>query len=318
MKPLRRLRCCCILVALTPALAAQSRSAQLLAAAREHIAARQWDSADAALSEALESAPYIMDSSWTYVWRGVLEYQRGHGQLARVSFRRALALYPDPGVRGLDTISPGLASVFDREFRAIRIFHAGDLDQPARRLAGPTLIYPPELRRRRVAGDALVRMIVDTLGRVDENDIEILATPDSAFIQPLKQMMTAAAFSPARIAGKPVRSIVAYHFKLTPPAPRDPVRVIDLARTQLRANRPDSALALLQEALDPAAGATPAIRVYAELVRGIAWHLKRDARAAAALDTALSHYQELRARGVEFAPFLRSLADSIRLTARRE
>ncbi len=307
------------LALLTLTARAQSRSAQLLAAARTHIVAQQWDSADADLNEALERAPYIMDSSWAYVWRGVLEYQRGNYQLARVSFRRALALHPDPGVRGLDSISPGLSDVFDRERRAIRVFHGGDLDQAAHRLAGPTLIYPPELRRRRVAGDALVRMIVDTLGHVDESDIEVLVTPDSAFIQPLRQMMTAAKFSPARIAGKPVRSILAYHFKITPPAVRDPVRIIDLARTELRANRPDSALALLQEALDPATSATPAIRVYAELVQGIAWHVKDDpARAAAAFDTAFRHYQELRARGVDFAPFLRSLADSIRLTARRE
>ena len=55
----------------------QSRSAQLLAVARAHIAGQQLDSADDELTEALERAPYIMDSSWTYVWRGVLEYQLG-------------------------------------------------------------------------------------------------------------------------------------------------------------------------------------------------------------------------------------------------
>ena len=66
---------CCAVLLLLPAAAlpAQSRSAQLIATARSHIAARQWDSADTELSEALETAPYIMDSAWTYVWRGVLE-----------------------------------------------------------------------------------------------------------------------------------------------------------------------------------------------------------------------------------------------------
>src|SRR5439155_13154879 len=124
-----------------PALGAQSRSAQLLAAGQAHIASRQWDSAEVALSEALDTAPYIMDSSWAYVWRGVLEYQRGHYQLARLSLRRALVLYPDPGVRGLDTISPGLANLLDVESRAIRTFRAWDLDQPVRWLTAPQFVY---------------------------------------------------------------------------------------------------------------------------------------------------------------------------------
>ena len=309
-----------LLLLLSPCeVAAQSRSAQLLAAAQSHIAARQWDSADAELSDALETAPYIMDSSWAYVWRGVLEYQRGHSHLARLSFRRALALYPDPGVSGLDTIAAGLAGLYDQEFRAVRIFHAGDLDQAARRLSGPALRYPRELRSRRVAGDAVLRMVVDTLGMVSKQDVEVLVTPDSGLVQPLKDMMAAAQFAPARIAGKPVRSVVAFHLEIAPPPPQDPVRLIELARAQLAAARPDTALALLHDALDSTNGATPAIRVYAELIQGIAWRAKHDAgRAAAAWTLGLDHYRELQARGVDFAPSLRSLADSIRLVFRRE
>ena len=271
------------------------------------------------MSEALDTAPYIMDSAWAYVWRGVLEYERGHRELARRSLRRALALYPDPGIRGLDTISPGLANLLDVESRAIRTFRAWDLDQPVRWLTAPQFVYPRELRRRRVSGPAVVRMLVDTLGRVDERNIEILETPDSAFSTPLKQTLSSVLFSPARIAGKPVRSLVSYRFNLTPPAPRDPVRLIDRARTQLRAGQPDSALDLLEQALDPANGATRAVRVYAELVRGVAWQAKHDtARAVAAFEHGLDLYDKLAAEGVDFAPFLRTLADSIRLTARRE
>ncbi len=293
----------------------------MLAAARAHIASRQWDSADVALSEALDAAPYIMDSAWAYVWRGVLEYQRGDRQLARLSFRRALALYPDPGIRGLDTISPGLATLFDTESRATRTFRPWDLDQPVRWLAIPQFAYPRELRARRVSGPAVVRMIVDTLGHVDESNIEILEVPDPAFAAPLKEMMAAVMFIPARIGGKPVRSLVSYRLNLTPPAPRDPVRLIDGARTWLRAGEPDSALILLADVLDPAnAGvATPAVQVYAELVRGIAWEAKHNTtRAVASFEQGLDSYDKLAAQGVDFAPFLRSLADSIRLTARRE
>ena len=202
---------CCAVLLLLPAagLHAQSRSAQLLATARSHIAARQWDSADADLSEALETAPYIMDSAWSYVWRGVLEYQQGRQQLARVSFRRAFALYPDPGIHRLDTISTGLADLFDREFRAHRTYSAWDLDQPARWITPPTLFG-------RTSGEAIVRIVVDTSGRVDERAIEILSIPDSGLIAPLKQMIVGVAFEPARIGGKAVRSVVAYRLTASP------------------------------------------------------------------------------------------------------
>lgn len=313
------LRLSLLFLFLPGAVVAQSRSAQLLTAARAHITAQQFDSADAELTEALETAPYIMDSSWAYVWRGVLEYQLGHQQLARLSFRRALALYPDPGVRGLEAVSRGSAVVFDQELRGTRVYHAGDLDQPARRISGPALSYPPELRRRGAGGDVVLRMIVDTLGRVSESSVDVLTTPDSAFIRPVSQMMVASQFRPARIGGKPVRSIVAFHLKISATSPRNPVQLIDQARARVAAGGPDSALALLDAALDPVNGATPAVRVYAELVQGLAWRAKHDtARATSAIGLGLNHYRELQAQGVDFAPFLHSLADSLRLTPRRE
>ena len=80
---------------------------------------------------------------------------------------------------------------------------------------------------------------------------------------------------------------------------------------------PDSALALVAMALDSAVHATEGVRVYALLVRGMAWSTKRnDTLAAAALDTALAGYQSLSARGVDLAPFLRRLADSVRVARR--
>lgn len=310
---MRRSVCCAVLLLLSAAaLPAQSRSAQLLATARSHIAAQRWDSADAELSEALETAPYIMDSAWTYVWRGVLEYQQGRQQLARVSFRRAFALYPDPGIRSLDTISTGLAGLFDREFRAHRTYSAWDLDQPARWITRPTFIG-------RASGEAIVRIVVDTSGHVDEPNIEIITIPDSGLAAPLKQMIAGVAFRPARIGGKPVRSVVAYRVDIAPPPPRDPLHLIELARIELRDGKADSALAVLNDAEDSGSGATPAIRVYVELVRGMAWQAKGNReKAASTFESAVARYDRLRATGTDFAPFLRRLADSVRLTASRK
>ena len=309
-----------LLIILVPRLgSAQSRSDELLAAARVHISTRQWDSADGELTEALARAPYIMDSSWTYVWRGALEYQLGNRDLARLDFRRALALYPDPEVRGLDSLSPGAAALFDQERRATRVYHSADLDQPARRLSGPALSLPSQLRGRHFAGDIVVRLVVDTLGRAREDGIDVLVTPDPALIPAVTQMMTAAQFRPARIAGKPVRSIVAFHLTISPTSPQNPVHLIDQAREQLAARRPDSAAALVAVALDSMNGPTPAVRVYAGFVQSLIWSAKHDtARATAALRLGLDRYRELQDQGVDFAPFLQRLADSLRLTARRE
>jgi len=294
-------------------LAAQGRSARLLASAQAHIATHQLDSADVELAGALETAPYIMDSCWAYVWRGVLEYQRGHYQLARLSFRRAFALHPDPDVRDLDEIAPGVAALYDVEFRANRTFQTWDLDRPARWVTVPQFSYPAALRSRRVSGEAIVRMIVDTLGHVSERDVEVVEVPDSALADPVKEMMADARFTPARIGGKPVRSVVAYRVGLAPPAPRDPVRLIELARRRVHGGQPDSALALLEDALDPVNAATPAVQVYAELVRGTAWQAKHDtARAAGSFQLGLRRYHKLVAQGVDFAPFVRDLANSVR------
>jgi len=157
-------------------------------------------------------------------------------------------------------------------------------------------------------------MIVDTLGHVPENSIEMVEIPDTAFVGSVTRMMSAATFIPARLGGKPVRSLVAYRVSLTPPVQDDPIRLIDQARKLVRSGQPDSALAILQDALDPVNGATPAVRVYVELVRGTAWQKKHDSvRAAGSFQLGLGQYHALLAQGVDFAPFLRSFADSVRL-----
>jgi hypothetical protein len=79
-------------------------------------------------------------------------------------------------------------------------------------------------------------------------------------------------------------------------------------------------MALIAEALDSANRASPAIRVYAQLVQGMAWRARgRDSLATAAFGAALTGYRDLTAHGVELAPVLRSLADTVRrLTPQRE
>ena len=285
--------------------------------ARERITAQDWAGADSALTEALGSALYVMDSVNVFVWRGIYEYFHGTDSLARRYFRRALLLRQITSVRDLDKIDQGLADMFDAEARPFRVYRAAELDEPAVWRSGPALAYPPELRRRRVAGHALIRAVIDTLGRVEEKSFLVLESPDSAFNAPLQRMIFATQFTPGRVKGHRVRSQIDLGFSLNPPAPENPTRLITAAREQLRARRVDSALTLTELALDSANQPSAGERVYAMLVQGLAWQMKqRDNLATISFDAGLEGYRDLTSRGVDLAPFLKRLADSIRISRR--
>ena len=304
-------------VLVVPAVAAQGRTDALIATARAYITARKFDQADTALGGALESAAYMMDTVHVFVWRAILAHIRGSDSLARENFHSALVLYPPLRVNGLDQVAPGLDAIFESESRGLRVYSANEVDERATWQSGRSLTYPPALRRRRVAGQALLTAVVDTTGHVEGQSIRVLDVPDSGFIQPLRDMLLAATFTPGRVKGKVVRSTIDLNFTLTPPPPKSATMLVGGARDQLRAGHADSALALTEEALDSANGATPGERVYALLVRGLALHAKqRDSLAAVSFDDGLAGYRDLTARGVDLAPFLKRLADSIRINRR--
>jgi TonB family protein len=145
----------------------------------------------------------------------------------------------------------------------------------------------------------------------------VLDRPDSGFVEPLRRMMLAASFTPGRAKGQLVRSRVDLQFTLTPPPPRSPTALVGAARDQLRAHRADSALALTAEALDSFNNATSGERVYAELVQGLAYRAtKQDSLAEHSFTAGLAGYRDLTAHGVDLAPFLKRLADSIRISRR--
>jgi TonB family protein len=132
-------------------------------------------------------------------------------------------------------------------------------------------------------------------------------------------MIFAAQFAPARRKGHVVRSSVTLGFDLHPPAPESPTKLITAARDQLRARHADSALSLTRQALDAANQATPGERVYGDLVQGLALQARhQDSLAILAFDSGLAGYRELTARGVDLAPFLKRLADSIRVSRRAQ
>lgn len=199
-----------------------------------------------------------------------------------------------------------------------RVFYSsGSVDEPPRRLSGPPVDYPPSLLRRHPQGLVRVAAIIDTSGRAEPASVEVLSTPDSGLIEPVKQMMLASRFSAGRLKGAAVRVMVQMGVDVRPPR-LSAAELVGTARRQVGAGHPDSALALLEIALDSElTHPTDGERAYGLLVRGIAAsRAGRDSAARADLGNGLALYQSLIARGVDLAPFVRRLADSVRLSRR--
>ncbi len=304
-------------------LAGQSRASQLVDSARAQFAASHLDSAEALLRAALDTAAHAIPAEHTnaLVWEGIVQFFRRDENLARAAFRQALALDSAVNVKGLDRLSPELAQLFQQEKQAAfrtRVFYAsGSVDEPPRRVSGPPVDYPPGLLRRHPRGLVRVAAIIDTTGRAEPASVEVLSTPDSGLIEPVKQMMLASQFSAGRLKGAAVRVMVQMGVDVRPPR-LSAAELVGTARRQVGAGRPDSALALLEIALDSElTHPTDGERAYGLLVRGIAAsRAGQDSAARADLGNGLTLYQSLIARGVDLAPFVRRLADSVRLSRR--
>ena len=298
-------------------LAAQGHTADLVERARARLALSDLDSTAVLLDAAMASATNRDDSVTTYAWRAILAFNQGSDSGARMAFHQALELDSALQIPDLWKSAPRLAQFLEAERLELRpgiVFPAQNVEDKPSRLSGPAVVYPPDLLRRQVRGRAVVGLIVDTLGRAEERSIEIYQTPDSGMNVPLRTMVLASTFSPGRLHGRRVRTMIALAIDLVPGTPPNATSLVTAARGRLAVHETDNALALLKEALDPRTSATEGERVYAQLVEGIAWKdAGRDTLSREAFDSALAGYQQLTARGVELAPFLRRLADSVRL-----
>lgn len=305
------------LLAITPTMLTAQRSTDLIQQARARLSAHDLDSAGMLLTAAMTRATGRADSVNVYTWRAALFFMRGDDSATRVAFDQALQLDSTLQVPALALASPRLPSVLEEERVALRpdiVYTSSDVDEKPRRVSGPPVVYPPELLRRQVRGRAVVGLIIDTLGRAEEHSIDIVATPDSGMNSAIRTMILGATFAPGRRHGKKVRTLTELAIDLVPGAPPSATSLVTSARALIAAHQTDSALALLRDALDPATQPTEGERVYALLARGNAWHeAGRDSLARLDYDTALASYQRLTARGVELAPFLKRLADSVRL-----
>ncbi|HEV2750433.1 MAG TPA: energy transducer TonB [Gemmatimonadales bacterium] len=304
-------------------LSSQSRAARLVDSARSQLSANHADSAAALLRIALDSATGATTGERVnaLVWEGIVQFAKGDETGTRIAFREACTLDGGLDIKGLEQMSPQLSQIFQHEkagaIRRRAVYVSGDVDDPPRRLSGPPIAYPGVLLRRHVQGFIEVTAVIDTTGRPEASSVEVLSTPDSALIGPAKQMMLATLFSPGHRKGAAVRVMVQMNVDVRPPR-LDATELTGRARAELAAGHADSAQRLLEIALDTVVThPTDGERLYVLLVRGIAaTQAGQDSAARGDLEAGVALYQTLTARGVDLAPFLRHLADSVRLARR--
>ncbi|HEX5832132.1 MAG TPA: energy transducer TonB [Gemmatimonadaceae bacterium] len=77
--------------------------------------------------------------------------------------------------------------------------------------------YPALLRTRGVEGEAVLRFVVDTTGRVEPGSAVVLSADDPAFGVAVVRVLPRLRFAPARVGGRAVRQLVqqAFRFELT-------------------------------------------------------------------------------------------------------
>ena len=84
-------------------------------------------------------------------------------------------------------------------------------------LSHPPLVYPELLRQAGIEGTVVVQAIVDTSGRIEQNSIRIMESPNPGFDQPAKNLVLKSLYRPARVYGHAVRVLIQQPINFTIP-----------------------------------------------------------------------------------------------------
>ena len=196
-------------------------------------------------------------------------------------------------------------------------FLPGQVDQMPRRLSGPSLDYPPNVHKLGDGERVLIEAVIDTTGHIEAGTFRIVQTVDSAMNASVRATVLATVYAPALLKGRPVRFFAQIWLVLhSRGSAVNATALISQAR-ELPASRADSALRLLAAALDSSAHPTDGERTHALLARGVVeTNAARTESGALDLKRGLDLWRLEHARGIELAPFLNDLADSVRLAQR--
>jgi protein TonB len=90
---------------------------------------------------------------------------------------------------------------------------AGNVDRPAALLPPPRPRYPDQLRVAGVTGRVVVRLVVDTVGRVEPASVVIRESSHDLFAQAVRGVLPSLRFAPAVAGGRKVRMLIDLPFE---------------------------------------------------------------------------------------------------------
>lgn len=102
-----------------------------------------------------------------------------------------------------------------------RVYRAEDVDVRATLVAdeSPSPIYPDSQWNAGVGGEAIIEVIIDTLGRVEPASVNIVSETLPAFGTAAREAVRASVFTPARKGGRRVRQVVHVPIVFRPAGP---------------------------------------------------------------------------------------------------
>jgi protein TonB len=90
---------------------------------------------------------------------------------------------------------------------------AATVDRPAALIAPPRPRYPDQLRAAGVIGRVVVRLVVDTMGRVEPATVVIRESSHDLFAHAVRAVLPSLRFAPAEAGGRKVRMLVDLPFE---------------------------------------------------------------------------------------------------------
>ncbi len=82
------------------------------------------------------------------------------------------------------------------------------VDERPERLSGPVPRYPEMLRQAGVEGVVMLEFVIDTTGRVEEQNVKVLHSTNRAFEAPARNVIVRSLYRPGRVRGVAVRVLV--------------------------------------------------------------------------------------------------------------
>lgn len=213
----------------TPSLAGQTAE-EKLTAARRLLSARQLDSAVVLLNQVIEQDAGQRLSA--YVWLGIAQHFAGRDSLAREAFRAAFTLDSGVVLEGVAELDPerlpqllSEARLVARAARPSTVTPPADTMPGARCLPGcvglvrppefvsiPRVAFPDNMRSAASALNLIVRLIVDSAGRVEPRSVVIVRSNVGPMDGEIMSALAGARFRAGRTSEGPTRTQVELTF----------------------------------------------------------------------------------------------------------